>query len=138
MDTLLVVMAVFGPGPIDAQPSNTIETKSEPIPTKQIAFFTAFLLLFYNSTAPNPLLRSRIESSSSKGFTIRIEKQGRDVYWTLVLYEKQWSDGVLEEWSSGGMGTGKDQSQARHTTKAAWLSVESRGASDGKTVASDN
>jgi hypothetical protein len=48
MDTLLVVMAVFGPGIIDAQPSNTIETRSKPIPTKQIVFFTAFFLL-YNS-----------------------------------------------------------------------------------------
>jgi hypothetical protein len=57
MDTLLVVMAVFGPGIIDAQPSNIIETRSKPMPTKQFAFFTAFLLLFNNSTAPNPLLR---------------------------------------------------------------------------------
>jgi len=87
MDTLLVVMTVFGPGPIDAQPSNTIETRSKPIPTKQTAFFIAFPFLFNNSTAPNALRRGRIESSSSKGFTIRIEKQGRDVYWTLVLYE---------------------------------------------------
>jgi hypothetical protein len=37
MDTLLFVMAVFGPGAIDAQPSNTIETRSKPILTKQIS-----------------------------------------------------------------------------------------------------
>ena len=36
----------------------------------------------------------------------------------------------MEYWSRGGMSTGKDQTQARHPTKVASLSVESRGVSD--------
>jgi hypothetical protein len=56
MDTLLVVTAVFGPGPIDAQPSSTIETRSKPIPTKQIAFFIAFPLL---ADILNPEMKSK-------------------------------------------------------------------------------